>query len=222
MIPALPVPVHQPAPINQPTVIAANTLGTLQSKNHLNRVLNDLAATQAPVTSPDLNTPTPLPKQIAQELPSSPTPQPPTAPPAPNLHNTDSTRIPQTYVGPAISFANNSTLFGAVSRLPFARQLSIRPSAAFGNSRSILRVPVTYDFNLGDPEPFEANPLASFHAGGGVEFSSGGGTSAGDKFSLLGTIGVDFALFEGISILADLNTNFNDNTGATIGMGFEF
>jgi hypothetical protein len=217
MIPALPV--HQPAPITQPTAIAANAFGTLQSKNHLNRVLNDLAATPPPLTSPDFNTPPALPQQIAQELPSS---QPPTTPPPPTLHNTDSTRIPQTYVGPAISFANDSTLFGAVTRYPFAKQLSIRPSAAFGNGRSILRVPVTYDFNMGDPEPFEANPLASFHAGGGVEFSSGGGTAAGDKFSLLGTVGVDFALFEGISILADFNTNFSNNSGATLGMGFEF
>jgi hypothetical protein len=218
MIPALPVPAHQPASLTPAPTIAANNLGNLQAKAKLNRVLSDLAYTQ----SPDLGRPTALPTQIAQELPSSGEPSPVTPPPTPNLHNTDSTRIPKTYVGPGISFTNGVTYFGAVSRFPFAQQLSIRPSAVFGENRTILRVPLTYDFNLGDPEPFEANPLASFHAGGGVEFSSGGGTVAGDKFSILGTVGVDFALFEGISILADFNTNFSNNTGGTIGLGFQF
>ena len=85
-----------------------------------------------------------------------------------------------------------------------------------------MRVPVTYDFSLGDKEPFERNPLLSFHVGGGVQFSSGGGNVKGDKFSLLGTIGVDLNLYEGIAILANYNTNFDNINATNIGIGFEF
>jgi opacity protein-like surface antigen len=55
-----------------------------------------------------------------------------------------------------------------------------------------------------------------------VEFASGGGSVQGDKFSLLGTIGVDLNLFEGVAILADFNTNFGSRSGLTVGLGFEF
>jgi hypothetical protein len=211
-----------PANLQQPTIVAANNLGSIQAQNQINNILSRQGFETAPLSSPDLATTPALPKKISQELPSSGDTYPPAVPPAPTPQNTDSTRIPRTYVGPGISF-NDGTYFGAITRFPFAEQLSIRPSAVFGNNGgAILRVPITYDFNLGDPEPFEANPLANFHAGGGIEFSSRGGNPGGDKFSLLGTVGVDLALFEGISILADFNTNFSNNTGGTIGMGFEF
>ncbi len=175
---------------------------------------------QAPLTSPDLQTTPKL--QIAQsELPGTS----PQAPPSPSIRDTGNgypTRIPQNYVGPAIGIGNGSTNFGVVSRFPFSQNYSIRPSAFFGNNNTVLRVPVTYDFTLGDKEPFERNPLLTFHAGGGVQFSSIGGTAQGDKFGLLGTIGVDINLYDGIAILASYNTDFGNVNGTNIGLGFEF
>jgi hypothetical protein len=178
---------------------------------------------QSPVNSPDLKTTPKL--QIAQsELPGSSTP------PAPSIRDTGSgypARIPQNYVGPAIGFGNNNgtssgSSFGVVSRFPFSTNYSIRPSAIFGSGGTILRVPFTYDFILGEKEPFERNPIVTFNVGGGVQFSSSGGTAQGDKFGLLGTIGVDVNLFEGIALVGSYNTDFNNINGAVIGLGFEF
>jgi hypothetical protein len=175
---------------------------------------------QAPITSPDLKTTPKL--QIAQsELPGTS----PQAPPSPSIRDTGSgypTRIPQNYVGPAIGIGNGSSAFGIISRFPFSENYSIRPSAVFGNKNTVIRVPLTYDFALGDKEPFERNPLLTFHAGGGLQFSSRGGTGQGDKFGLLGTIGVDVNLYDGIAILASYNTDFGEVNGTNIGLGFEF
>jgi hypothetical protein len=44
----------------------------------------------------------------------------------------------------------------------------------------------------------------------------------GDNFSLLGTIGVDVNLFEGIALVGNYNTNFGSINGTNIGIGFEF
>jgi hypothetical protein len=175
---------------------------------------------QAPVNSPDLKTTPKL--QIAQsELPGSS----PQAPPSPSIRDTGNgypARIPQNYFGPAIGIGNGNTAFGVISRFPFSQNYSIRPSAVFGSGGTILRVPLTYDFILGDKEPFERNPLITFNVGGGVQFSSGGGTVQGDKFSLLGTIGLDINLFEGIALVGSYNTNFGNVNGTNVGLGFEF
>jgi hypothetical protein len=194
------------APISQPTTFAKVAVSDWKK--------------QAPVASPDLKT-TPALKIAQSELPSSPV----QAPPSPSIRDTGNgypARIPANYFGPAINFGNGGSYFGVTSRFPFSQNYSIRPSAVFGSGGSILRVPVTYDFALGDKEPFERNPLMSFHAGGGVQFSSGTGVLQGDKFSLLGVIGVDVNLFEGIALNVAYNTNFGSVNGTTIGLGFEF
>jgi hypothetical protein len=201
-----PISLPPAATINTVAASPATTIGRLQSTNAI-----DLT----PMTSPSIDAPS-SPK-IAQELPSGNT-----IPPSPNQSFPQNDRIPKNYVGAGASFSGGTTSIGAISRFAWSKNISIRPSATFGGGRSTVRFPVTYDFNLGDPEPFESNPLASFHAGGGVEFTSSGGTVQGDRFGLLGTIGVDFNLFDGVAILGDFNTNFNDNSGATIGIGFEF
>ena len=186
----------------------------------LQKVARSNWKTQSPVTSPDLKT-TSKKLQIAQsELPGASN-----TPPTPSIRDTGNgypSRIPQNYFGPAIGFGNGASYFGVISRFPFSENYSIRPSAVFGSSGTILRVPVTYDFILGEKEPFERNPVVTFHAGGGLQFSSGGGSVQGDKFSLLGTAGVDVNLFEGIALVADYNTNFGNVSGANIGLGFEF
>jgi hypothetical protein len=215
-IPATPIPIFSqpnPAPVGalQPQV-----------KSRFSQVAGSSWKTSAPLTSPDLHAPAV--RQIAQsELPGGSTPV--TPPPSPSIRDTGNgypTRIPANYFGPAIGFGNGSASFGIISRFPFGENYSIRPSAVFGSNGTVLRVPITYDFALGDKEPFERNPLITFHAGGGVQFVSGGGTVNGDKFSLLGTIGVDVNLFEGVALLGSFNTNFGDNSGTNVGLGFEF
>ncbi len=176
---------------------------------------------QAPLTSPEIDSAPALNKIAQSELPGGSTQTPP--PPA-SIRDTGKgypARIPANYVGPAVSF-NNGSSFGVISRFAFGEKYSVRPSATFGSNGTILRVPFTYDFAFGEPEPFEANPLVNFHAGPGIEFAAGGGNVQGDKFSLLGTVGVDFNLFEGVAILADFNTNFGSRSGVTVGLGFEF
>jgi hypothetical protein len=180
---------------------------------------------QSPLTSPDIKSTPALPKLIAQELPSGNPPSPDNQRRPKSIQDKGQgypTRVPPNYFGPALSFGNGASSFGVISKFPLGDKFSIRPSATFGSRGTTLRVPVTYDFALGDPEPFEPNPLITFHAGGGVEFSSGGGTVNGDKFSLLGTLGIDVSLFDNIALLADFNTNFGSNSGITVGVGFEF
>jgi hypothetical protein len=177
---------------------------------------------RSPVTSPDLHA-TPKLQRIAQsELPGGSTPPIPSTPSIRDTGNGYPTSIPLNYFGPAISTGNGSGSFGIISRFPFAEKYSIRPSAVFGSDGTILRVPVTYDFMFSDKEPFERNPVVTFHVGGGVQFRSGGGTVQGDKFNLMATAGVDVNLFEGIALVSSYNTNFGSINGVNFGLGFEF
>jgi hypothetical protein len=211
----VPPQIQAPAPIDA-------KLGTVKTNNRT--PISNWKA-KAPLASPDLKSTPALPKLIAQELPGGNTPSndnPKRPNSIPDKGQGYPTQLPANYFGPALSFGNGTSSFGVVSKFPLGEKFSIRPSATFGSRGTILRVPVTYDFALGDPEPFEPNPLVTFHAGGGIEFSSGGGTVNGDKFSLLGTLGVDVSLFDNIALLADFNTNFGNNSGITIGVGFEF
>jgi hypothetical protein len=182
---------------------------------------------EAPLTSPDILA-TPALKIAQSELPggSTPTPPPVETPPAPSIRDTGSgypTNIPRNYFGPAIGTGNGATGFGATSRFSIGDRFSVRPSALFGSNGTIVRVPVTYDFVFGDKEPFERNPLITFHAGGGVQFSSGGSNSNNDsKFGILGTIGVDVNLFENTALVVNYNTDFASINGINFGLGFEF
>jgi hypothetical protein len=184
---------------------------------------------KAPLTSPDILA-KPAPVKIAQsELPGGSTPPAPAtpeqAPPAPSIRDTGSgypTNIPRNYFGPAIGTGNGATGFGATSRFSLGDNYSVRPSALFGNNGTIIRVPVTYDFVFGDSEPFERNPLITFHAGGGVQFSSGANSNNESRFGILGTIGVDVNLFENVALVVNYNTDFASINGVNFGLGFEF
>jgi hypothetical protein len=205
------------APISQPTTIAAQTFAPSSSQVAGSNWKKD----RSPLTSPDLKK-TPALKIAQSELPGTSTPPAP-IPSEPSIRDTGSgypTNIPRNYFGPALATGNGTTSFGAVSRFKFAENYSIRPSAVFGGNGTIVRVPLTYDFVFGDREPFERNPVITFHAGGGVQFSSPNGGSS--QFNLLGTIGVDVNLFEGTALVASYNTDFKNINGVTFGLGFEF
>jgi hypothetical protein len=176
---------------------------------------------RAPLTSPDLHA-TPAAYSIAQsELPGGRTPP---IPPSPSIKDTGEgypSRIPRNYFGPAISTGNNGS-FGVISRFAFSENYSLRPSAIFGGNGTIIRVPFTYDFVFSDKEPFERNPVVTFHAGGGFQYSSGVAGNNASKFSLLATVGVDVNLFEGIALVSSYNTDFSSINGVNFGVGFEF
>ncbi len=215
----MPLPIATPA-----TALIAPQLAPSQVKKSDAKLKFGLSSTSAALlTSPDLKAAPLLPKIAQSELPGGSTPPPPapTAPPEPSIRDTGSgypSRIPANYFGPALGFGNGNTSFGVISRFPFGNKLSIRPSAVFGNNTT-LRVPVTYDFALGDPEPFERNPLIVFNAGAGIQYTSGNNNS---KFGILGTIGIDVNLFEGTVLVGSFNTDFANNNGTNVGLGFEF
>jgi hypothetical protein len=202
-------PLSHPAPI---TAQKAQASATTTRANWKNR---------APLTSPDLQAPAAI-KVAQSELPGGSTP-----PPAPSSPNTTvdtgsgyTSRIPRNYFGPAFATGNGSGSFGAISRFPLGPNYSIRPSAIFGGNATIVRVPITYDFVFSDKEPFERNPVVTFHAGGGVQYSSVNNQSS--KFSLLATVGVDVNLFEGVALVSSYNTDFGSINGVNFGLGFEF
>jgi hypothetical protein len=201
-----------PLPIATPPAIVAPQPAPSQ---HINANLAKTTTT-SPIKAKPAQT------KIAQsELPGGSTPPPPSTPPDPSIRDTGSgypSRIPANYFGPALSFGNGNTSFGVISRFPFGNKLSIRPSATFGNITSI-RVPITYDFALGDPEPFERNPLVTFNAGAGVQYISGNNSS---NFAFLGTVGVDVNLFEGTALVGNYSTDFANNNSGSFGLGFEF
>ncbi len=221
----MPLPIVTP-PAIVATQFAPTKLKTAKSSQKLNAILVGSIPTNSPTSDAES-----APTTIAQsELPGGSTPPPaptaptsptPTAPPEPSIRDTGSgypSRIPANYFGPAISFGSGNTSFGIISRFPFGNKLSIRPSATFGNITSV-RIPVTYDFALGDPEPFERNPLVTFNAGAGIQYISGNNNS---NFAFLGTIGVDVNLFEGTALVGSYNTDFANNNVGTVGLGFEF
>ena len=179
-----------------------------------------------PLTSPSIKS-TPAPRLISQsELPggSTPTPNPVTPPPAPGTTDTGNgypLRFPNSYFGPAVSFGNGAAAYGILSKFPVFNNFSIRPSAVFNSTGTVVRLPITYDFSLGQQEPFERNPLINFNVGGGVQYSSGSDGQS-SKFDALGTVGADVNLFEGVALVGSFNTNFGSINGTNVGLGFEF
>jgi hypothetical protein len=207
------------APLTHSQIALSPTTETAPKSGTFSKIAVSNWKNRTPLASPDLHATT-APKKIAQsELPGGSTPPPPSAPPAPSTVDTGSgypSRIPRNYFGPAIATGNGSGSFGVISRFPFGENYSLRPSAIFGGNGTIIRLPLTYDFVFSDQEPFERNPVVTFHAGGGVQYSSN------SDFRLLGTIGVDVNLFEGVALVGSYNTDFGPNAGVNFGLGFEF
>jgi hypothetical protein len=217
-------------PIATPIVILDNNAAFFPAAPAKTAISAKLAQhwQEAPLTSPNLQT-TPALKVAQSELPGGSTPSAPPSPQEPpsepSIRDTGSgypTNIPRNYFGPAIGTGNGATGFGATSRFSLGETYSIRPSAIFGSNGTIIRVPLTYDFVFGDKEPFERNPLITFHAGGGVQFSSGANSNNNSQFGILGTIGVDVNLFETTALVVNYNTDFASINGVNFGLGFEF
>jgi hypothetical protein len=213
--------------VDRSTSTTQTAASKFSARTGANRVSISIQTNPVTLTSPDIKS-TPAPRLIAQsELPGGSTPSPsPVVPPPPPTTTTDTgsgypLQFPKNYFGPAVGFGNGSTAYGVITRFHVADNLSLRPSAVFNSNGSVVRLPITYDFSLGQKEPFERNPLINFNAGAGVQYGSGG-DGQGSKFDVLGTVGADVNLFEGVAAVISFNTNFGSINGTNLGLGFEF
>jgi hypothetical protein len=210
-------PEMKPADLNPVTPMAKpDDKDVLQQTPPDNFKQNSKDPQQEPV--PTLAPPSQVIPQQQQPLPSGP----PATEPGNYPDNTGpgSAYYNQNYVGPAVSFGKD-TSFGAVSRFGLGRNISVRPSLFLGNSTRIA-VPLTFDFGFNDNEQFEKNPLVVFHAGGGLDYTTGGGTANSNKLSPLVVFGADVYLGDGASVLLQLGNTFNSDFVAVAGVGLQF
>jgi hypothetical protein len=166
----------------------------------------------------------PQPSQVLPN-PNPTTPQPtgnPNQEPGNYQNNQPGSNVPyynQNYIGPAVSFGKD-TVVGAVSRFGLGKNISVRPSLFLGNNTRIA-VPVTYDFGFNNNEQFEPNPLVVFHAGGGLDYSSGG-SGNGSRLNPLIVFGADVYFGDGASVLVQLGNAFDSNFVGVLGVGLQF
>ncbi|MFM2303062.1 MAG: hypothetical protein RLZZ135_467 [Cyanobacteriota bacterium] len=222
------ITITSPQFVDHSTSTTQTASSKFSARTGANRVSISSQTNPVPLTSPEINSIS-APKLIAQsELPGGSTPTPSqVVPPPPPTTTTDTgggypLQFPKNYFGPAVGFGNGAAAYGVITRFHFADNFSLRPSAVFNSNGSVVRLPITYDFSLGQKEPFERNPLINFNAGAGVQYASGGNNGQGSKFDILGTVGADVNLFEGVAAVISFNTNFGSINGTNLGLGFEF
>jgi len=135
------------------------------------------------------------------------------------------TRGGSSYIGVAgnIGIGGNTALsdgnFMVISKIGFTNVLSLRPSVIIADDPMIL-VPITYDFNIQQAEPFQEVLSVAPYAGAGVAISTGDDSTAG----VLLTGGVDVPLNPQFTATAALNLSFVDDTdvGILVGIGYNF
>ncbi len=109
--------------------------------------------------------------------------------------------------------------FAVISKVGVTNSISVRPSAVFGNNTTIL-IPVTYDFNLQQADPFDEPLAIAPYVGVGAAIKTGNDSKA----ALLITGGVDFPLSPQFTATASLNAGFFRQTdvGLLLGVGYNF
>lgn len=136
------------------------------------------------------------------------------------------TRGGSSYIGVAgnIGLGGDTALsdsnFAVISKVGLTRNLSVRPSAVFGND-TVFLVPLTLDFTPRAVEPGVVQPFAvSPYVGAGVAIEASGDTDIG----LLLTGGVDIPLGERFTVNGAVNAAFVDETdvGLLLGIGYNF
>jgi hypothetical protein len=219
-----------PAPSGTPTDMPPlNQIPTLQPEGVPTPIEPQSGGTpvpQAPADGVSQDAPLQPPSQVLPQQPTQPSQPPatgtPPAEPSNYLNNQPGNRAPyynQNYVGPAVSFSRD-TVIGATSRFGLGKNISVRPSLFLGNTTRIA-VPFTYDFGFNEYEQFERNPLVVFHAGGGLDYSSGGGAN-GSRLNPLVVAGADMYFGEGASILFQVGNAFNSDFIGVVGVGLQF
>ncbi|MEA5512862.1 hypothetical protein [Nodularia sp. UHCC 0506] len=109
--------------------------------------------------------------------------------------------------------------FAVISKVGLTNSISIRPSAVFGNDTTIL-LPITYDLNLRQADPFDEPLAIAPYVGVGAAIKTGGDSST----ALLISGGIDFPLNPQFTATASLNAGFFDETdiGLLLGVGYNF
>lgn len=109
--------------------------------------------------------------------------------------------------------------FAIISKVGVTNSISVRPSAVFGNNTTIL-LPVTYDFNLQQADPFDEPLAIAPYVGVGAAIKTGNDSKA----ALLITGGVDFPLSPQFTATASVNAGFFRQTdvGLLLGVGYNF
>ena len=135
------------------------------------------------------------------------------------------TRSGRSYIGAGVNigFGGDTALgdgsFAIISKIGLSNTLSVRPSVLIGDDATFL-IPVTYDFNIRQTDPFETLRFAPY-VGGGVTISTGDDSTIG----FLATGGVDVPLSRQFTATAALNVGFQDDeipVGLMVGVGYTF
>ncbi|MBD2345099.1 fasciclin domain-containing protein [Anabaena subtropica] len=136
------------------------------------------------------------------------------------------TRGGSSYIGVAgnVGLAGDSAVsrsnFAVISKVGLTNNLSVRPSAVFGNNTTVL-VPLTLDFNPREVEPgvVQSFPVSPY-VGAGVAIDTGRGSRTG----LLLTGGVDVPLGDRFTATGTVNAAFVGQTdvGLLFGVGYNF
>lgn len=162
--------------------------------------------------------------------PQQPTSETPNLPNDSEVAQTDielgrATRAGRSYVGVGfnIGFGGDNALgdgsFAVISKIGLTNTLSLRPSVLLGDDTTFL-IPVTYDFNIRQSDPFEPVRFAPY-VGGGVTISTGDDSDIG----FLVTGGVDVPLTRQFTATAALNVGFQSDdvpVGLILGVGYTF
>ncbi|MEH2363983.1 hypothetical protein [Nostoc sp.] len=109
--------------------------------------------------------------------------------------------------------------FAVVSKIGLTNSISVRPSAVFGDSTTIL-LPITYDFSFKSADAF-SEPLAiAPYIGVGAAYKTGDDS----QFAFLASAGIDVPLTRQFTATAAVNAGFFDQTdvGLLFGVGYNF
>lgn len=137
-----------------------------------------------------------------------------------------SSRTGRNYVGIAGNLGlegGNSSLgdgnVAVVGKVGLTNIISVRPSVIFGNNITIL-LPVTYDFTLQQPNPFDEPLTIAPYVGVGAAITTGDDSQT----ALLVSVGLDFPLNSRFTATASANAGFFDQTdiGVLLGVGYNF
>lgn len=106
--------------------------------------------------------------------------------------------------------------FTLLSKIGLTRNFSVRPGFIFGSDTTVM-LPITYDFPLGQTDPFDTFTFAPY-IGAGVAYSTN------DKVGLLLTGGIDVPLSREFTATANLSASIKDkpDLGLIIGIGYNF
>lgn len=195
-----------------PNATTVNSTANQISDRTVTPIPGTVATTSANLVSPAANQPTTFPaaNTVAQS----------------DINIGRRTRGGSSYIGVAGNIGvggGDSSLgdgnFAAVSKIGLSNTFSIRPSAVFGDNTTIL-IPVTYDFNFQQADPFDEPLAVAPYIGVGAAIKTGDDS----KTALLVSGGIDFPLNNQFTATAAINAGFFDETdvGLLLGIGYNF